>query len=163
MYDELSDDSIRDLVRDAHPRPPFPAVAIRRRIARSRGQRKPAGLLGRVALAVAAALLVFVGGAEYGRRTAAPASPEVEPTPLAIQAAGSRWVAHLAAFTDSAPALAPAEREQARQVALAALYAASIELLRQTEDDDLLATVAELIEVRRQADRESSRPEPVSF
>lgn len=107
-------------------------------------------------LAAAAAVLVFVAGAEYGRRSAA--QPESVTaslnTPLAIQLAGTEYVARVADFSSDASNLTTSERSEARQVALAILYAASVELLRESEDDDLLTLVARLIESRRQAERD---------
>ncbi len=102
---------------------------------------------------------MFVAGAEYGRRTAAPVevltSDAGVATPLSIQSAGSEYVARLARFSAEAEQLTATERGEARQVALAILYAATLELLRESEDDELLATAAQLIFSRRQAERDS--------
>ena len=72
---------------------------------------------------------------------------------ISSQSAGSEYVARLAQFGADANGLSDDVREEARQVALATLYAASIELLRESEDDEFLATVAQLIFSRRQANR----------
>jgi hypothetical protein len=109
-------------------------------------------------LTAAASLALFIGGAEYGRRTApvsivVPAPPTVVDArtdlPYSIQSAGSQYVAALAMFSGSADSLSIEERRIAREVALAALYSASVELLREAEDDELLRAVTEMVAQRR--------------
>ncbi|NIQ55568.1 MAG: hypothetical protein GWN71_20055, partial [Gammaproteobacteria bacterium] len=74
-------------------------------------------------------------------------------TPLSIQSAGTEYVARLARLSTEAEQLTPAEREEARQVALAILYAATLELLGDSENDEMLEAAAQLIYSRRQAER----------
>jgi len=115
----------------------------------------------RALLAAAASLAVFIGGAEYGRRLGASQAPPIAEAagpavpvenvslPLSIQSAGSRYVASLARFSETAPSLSPEQRQTAREVALALLYSATIELVRESRDDDILRTVSQLVEERR--------------
>jgi hypothetical protein len=125
----------------------------------------------RVALAAAAAILVFVSGIEYGRRLAgpaamAPAASEPAPDitvatpslPLAIQSAGSQYVASLAVLSQAYPQLTVEQQRTAREVALAALLGAAIELLRDSGDDDTaLRAAADLI-----ADVKANMAEPTA-
>ncbi|HSR42713.1 MAG TPA: hypothetical protein VLL48_11085, partial [Longimicrobiales bacterium] len=69
--------------------------------------------------------------------------------PLDIQSAGSRYVATLARFSGEAARLSVEERRMAREVALAALYGAAVELLREAGDDETLEAVAEMVARRR--------------
>ena len=112
----------------------------------------------RAALTAAASLALFIAGAESGRRTApisvmvpAPSTPtEVRnDLPYSIQSAGSQYVAMLATFSGQADSLSPEERRVAREVALAALYSASLELLREAGDDEMLRAVTEMVAQRR--------------
>lgn len=115
----------------------------------------------RTVLAAAAALVLFIGGAEYGRRTAAPVTVLAEGAfnpstselalPISIQTAGSDYIATLAQYSDQASSLTEAERQEAQDVALAVLYGVVIELLRESGDDDMLATIAQLLHSRRQS------------
>ncbi len=103
----------------------------------------------RYLLVAAAAILVFVGGAEYGRHTAyLEGDPRtiagetnrttVPDLPLAIQTSGSRYVATLAQLTEQAPDLSERQLRIGREVAVMALYAAAAELLRIDREDDVL-------------------------
>lgn len=164
MKDDWTDGRIGEQLRDAFSPPEFPEREIRSRIRqtlksvgsesdtlRDRTRRHP---VVRTVLAAAATLMVFLAGSEYGRRTAEPTAPEAggvqEGTPVAIQTSGSRYVANLARFAEHAPALGTAEREEAREAAVAVLYAAVTELLAQ-EDDELLAITARLMYSLRQS------------
>ena len=114
----------------------------------------------RALLTAAASLALFIGGAEYGRRTALLSIFVLAPTtaldaradlPYSIQSAGSQYVATLAMFSGRADSLSVEERRIAREVALAALYSASLELLREAGDDDVLRTITEMVAERRTA------------
>lgn len=164
--DRWTDDQIGDGVREAYPRTVFPKAAIAERIAATLGSRSPDhgsrfrrprrhGLF-QALLAAAAAIAVFVGGAEYGRRSLTPSpapAPDVTPgIPLAIQASGTRYVSDLTRFAQNAPGLSASEREEARQAAVAILYSAVIAL--QTEaDDELLEAAGQLIHSLRRSQR----------
>jgi hypothetical protein len=122
----------------------------------------------RTALAAAAAVVVFVAGSEYGRRTAAfgvgIAVAEADlSSPISIQSTGSRYVASLAQFTERASELTVEEREEARQVALAIMYAATAELLLDQENDELLEAVARLVYQKRQSLRNPQHRDAVWF
>jgi hypothetical protein len=110
----------------------------------------------RVGLVAAASVLLFVGGVEYGRRT----TPQLPGTfvlpvgdavslPLAIQSAGSFYVASLTRLSSDANALSSEERRVAREVGLAALYAASLELSRESIDDEDLRAMVEMVGEKR--------------
>jgi hypothetical protein len=166
------DDSLSDELRRRAITPPYPEAEIEARIHASiadgvRPGRRQAlttrthlfrSRAARVALTAAASLVLFIGGAEYGRRTApisivvpAPATPvEIRnDLPYSIQSAGSQYVATLATFSGQADSLSTEERRIAREVALAALYSASVELLREAGDDEMLRAVTEMVARRR--------------
>jgi len=169
--DDSRNDPLQDRLREAFPPPDFPRVALRERIEETLGSTDRSRVRAgrprmrarsihpavRAALAAAAALMVFVAGSEYGRRTATPtdsgrpaASTPVN-TPLLIQASGSRYVADLARFVEEAPRMSPEEREDARDVALSVLFAATTELLRENSDNALLSATGQLMYSLRQA------------
>lgn len=124
-------------------------------------------------LSAAAALLVFIGGVEYGRRgiqttgiegpvaTVAgdagaregalrvPGSTESVSLPLSIQSAGSEYVATLARFSGTSNQLPDEQREIAREVAMTVLYGAALELLEAIGDDQLLEQLVSEIGRRR--------------
>lgn len=172
------DDRIREELRDRFPPAPFPEAEIEDRIRTSLARREGApgatpkppgagstpgwrGETTRTVLAAAAALVLFIGGMEYGRRTATPpgypapvtAAPgpveAAESLPLSLQSAGSRYVASLARFSEEAESLTPGQRQVAREVALATIYGATLELLRESEDDRTLQAVLQMVAARR--------------
>lgn len=176
MTNESSNDKhIRQLLQREYRAADFPKHELRSRIEGTLRESGSGGALYSVAgtifrhplartlLTVAAAILIFVAGSEYGRRVATSAASQSAEehaeisAPLSIQTAGSAYVARLAEFRSRAPELSEARRQEARQVALAILYAATIELLKESDEDDLLAAVAQLIFSRRQSQR---YPEP---
>ena len=178
MNDDKLDPRIADLLRKEHAPPAFPKDEVKARVAatlRTRRHRRDADQrwflhpVVRTALAAAAAVVVFVAGSEYGRRTGAingagNSVPEAAlSAPISIQSAGSRYVASLAQFTEQSPELMPEEREEARQVALAILYAATAELLQDQENDELLKAVTRLLYNKRQALRNPEHPDAVWF
>jgi len=157
------DERLSDALRDAYPRATYPSTAIRAHIRNSMGHTHRRRSLVRTILSIAAVLTVFVGGVEYGRRIASvPRQPE-PPLPIALQSVGSEWVARLAEFTERAPDMTPAERSAGRQAALAALFAATVELLQESQDDELLSAAARLLQTRRQSLREAVAPSAISF
>ncbi len=178
MSDENLDPRIADLLKREHTSPTFPKDEVKARVAatlRTRRDRSDAERRWfihpavRTALAAAAAVVVFVAGSEYGRRTAAingvvNSVPEMTlSTPISIQSTGSRYVASLAQFTEQSPELTPEEREEARQVALAIMYAATAELLQDQENDELLEAVARLFHSKRQSLRNPEHRDAVWF
>jgi anti-sigma-K factor RskA len=179
MNDNQLDPRIARLLEREQAPPPFPKDEVKVRIAETLRRRRErtgpsqkrwyVGPLWRPALAAAAAVLVFVAGAEYGRRTAVGASEAAAvpaaglSAPISIQSAGSRYVARLAEFTQQASTLTPEEREEARQVAVAILYAATMELLQDQENDELLNAVARLVWSKRQALSNPGHPDAVWF
>lgn len=164
-------------LRRHYPRASFPAAAIeatiRETLAADPPMRSRAGgprrrwwehEAVRTALAVAASLVLFIGGAEYGRRTAVPAGTGLSSTggaspttagasldtdplsiPLSIQASGTRYVASLARFAGETERLTPEERRVAREVAVTALSGALLELLAEWEDEASLRAAVELL------------------
>lgn len=177
MTNESFDDITRKRLKEADPSPPFPADEIRMRIeatlaGREAGRKRPPGnhsplrptLRGLAVLA--ASLVLFVSGVEYGRRLPPEAAGQqaVETTrvdpirsvPLTIQHSGSDYISSLTHLSDVAGALSDEEKEQARQVALAVLYGAAVELLRQQPDDPVAARLFETIRAERE---QASRPD----
>jgi hypothetical protein len=171
---------LRRELRDRFPAPPFPGndieEQIRSTLAKSRGDRVDTSsttdaapvaprwwrsTTARMVLAVAASLLLFIGGAEYGRRTALPYTLSTS-TPatavetygsspaFSIQDAGSQYVASLARFSGESRSLSPRQRRVAREVALATIYGATLELLRESSDDEMLKAVVKLVVTRRE-------------
>lgn len=132
------------------------------------------GATARTVLAVAASLVLFIGGVEYGRRTTRPYEPSapardaatliVGSTPaLSIQDAGSRYVASLARFSGEAGSLSPSQRRVAREVALAAIYGATLELLRESQGDETLEEVANMVATRREQISADTLPNTRSY
>lgn len=124
--------------------------------------------------AVAASLLIFVGGAEYGRWSAvaaggavggaeAAAPPAVtvsgdavDPAgqlglPISIQEAGSEYVSRLAQLTATRASLSQGDREMAEEVAWASLRGAATELARLSENSEALAELILMLEQDRLA------------
>jgi hypothetical protein len=193
---ELSDE-VREDLRSSFSPPPFPKERIERRIRRSIGEPTHAdawagtpelatndgrdgfgdpawsrhvGGVVRVALVAAAVLMVFIGGAEYGRRLG-PRGSEADRTraaliasgidpgavlPLEIQASGSRYIATLARFSAESEMLPEDQRKMAREVALAVMYSAALELLSEGGEDQVLQSVANLVIERRTSLRDSA-------
>lgn len=148
----------------AHYAAGFPRDDIEQRIRATiaQGERAPQVRRNgaRLVLAAAAGVVLFVAGAEYGRRTTEPmllAVPvrmeEAETTsvPLSIQSTGSRHLASLARFTEEAEKLTPEQRRTAREVALAMLAGAALELLRESENSESLRAAADLIAATQEA------------
>lgn len=159
----------RDLERVARElySAPFPADEIERDIDRtlsttgsgkhSGRQRKPSlrdrvRLARNAVLAVAASVAVFLAGIAYGRvslvageKEAAGGPKEMGTMPYEIQSAGSEYVVSLARFARVRDTLQPTEQQKAREVAFAILYGATLELMKQAEDDDVLRAVAQLV------------------
>jgi hypothetical protein len=178
MKDDNLDPRIADLLRKELAPPAFSKDEVKARVAATLRTRRDGRDIDRrwfvhpvvrTAMAAAAAVLVFVAGSEYGRRIAAAngagiAVPEMElSAPISIQSAGSRYVASLAQFTEQAPELTAEEREEARQVALAIMYAATAELLQDQENDGLLETVARLFYSKRQSLKNPEHRDAVWF
>lgn len=185
------DEGLREALRDGFPPPPFPEAEIEDRIRATlirrgerwgRGAPRPGasgpwwrGGTARSVLAVAASLVLFIGGMEYGRRTALPAgypTPGVvasgpvenaESLPLVLQSAGSRYVASLARFSGEANSLTPRQRQVAREVALATIYGATLELLRESGDDQTLQAVLQMVAARRNEIGAAGSPGSQSF
>lgn len=163
-------DPMEELLRAELHAPDFPADEVHARIRRTiAGGGRRSSEAGRVrrssraaewtgssriprwAAAVAAALLLFVAGAEYGRRSAVSTVGEMAAVregalglPLAIQASGSDYVARLAELTIPASALSERDRQLAREVAWATLRGAMVELARQSEGDETLRAMIRL-------------------
>lgn len=133
--------------------------------------RRGLGRASRVVLAGAAAVLLFLAGMEYGRARAPAPSPgplrtapavvarasNELPAALRIQAAGSRYVATLARFSQESQGVSEAERRAAREVATTILYAAALELLMEAGEDELMENVAWLVALRREGLRQGPR------
>jgi hypothetical protein len=162
---EDHDDGLGEQLRAQHAAG-FPRDEIERRIRATIMERaaSPAPRAGRAGvralLAAAAALALFIAGAEYGRRTADPlmlALPmrmddfEIASVPLSIQSTGSRHMASLARFTEESELLTPEQRRTAREVALAMLAGAALELLRESGTSESLRAAADLIAVTQEA------------
>jgi hypothetical protein len=178
MNDDNLDPRIADLLRKEHAPPAFPKDEVKARVAATLRTRRDGRDIDRrwflhpvvrTAMAAAAAVLVFVAGSEYGRRTATTNGvgnpvPEADlSAPISIQSTGSQYVASLAQFTEQASGLTSEEREEARQVALAIMYAATAELLQDQENDELLEAVARLFYQKRQSLRNPEHPDAVWF
>lgn len=172
---------MEDLLRSELRAPDFPAHEVRGRIRRTIAEREATSLdmgsdrtrsraattpgasrIGRWTGAVAAALLLFIAGAEYGRRSVVSTFGELAAVqqgamglPLAIQASGSSYVARLSELGAPSSALTERERELAREVAWATLHGAMVELERQTEGEEGLGAMIRLVEsTRRRAGSE---------
>jgi hypothetical protein len=107
----------------------------------------------------AAALAIFASGTLVGRASAAPGSDDPEmryvpattwgvvppgQVPMSIQGAGTGYVAALALYSELRDRLTPAQRDQARQAALAVLSGALAELAAAGDGrlpEDVLNTV----------------------
>lgn len=175
MNDEELDDTTRKLLGEADPSPVFPKDEIRNRIRSTQDRRRESGQPGQTqsgvplylkgVAALAASLLLFVGGFEYGRRAGRPVSlpvtlPEAgapvipamnlgREIPLNIQLSGSNYINSLTRLTDVVEILTPEEQEQARQVALAVLYGAAAELLRAAPHDRVAEAIFETVRAQR--------------
>lgn len=152
--DEEFDSRLTTVLREHYSMGAFPKSEIERRLwgtlaAHTRKSVRLEHPTLRSVLAAAAAVLVFIGGAEYGRHTAhqeaslrAIADDYLRTTaadlPFAIQTSGSRYVATLAELTEQAPHLSQRQRELGREVAVTTLYAAAAELLGIDREDDVL-------------------------
>lgn len=195
---EMPDAELRELLQTHFEAPPFAQDAVGDRLRGSMDgvdagdslgrSTRPAPAHGppfRVPLvaslsAAAAAVLIFVGGAEYGRRTAAssvagaPRIAVAEPVrspgendasaslPIEIQEAGSRYISRLAQLTARRASLTEGDRTIAEDVAWSSLRGAATELARLSENSEALAQVILLLERERdQAMR--MRPRGISF
>lgn len=184
---ELADDELRELLQAQFEAPPFAQEAVRDRIRTSmdavdaggafvgpvrpdhaHGPASGAPLLASLS-AAAAAVLIFVGGAEYGRRTAgatvaetpgAGGPPSTQWTartdmaasaslPISIQEAGSRYISRLAQLTARRASLSEGDRVIAEDVAWSSLRGAATELARLSENSEALAEVILLLERER--------------
>lgn len=166
------DDRLSEALKEGWPRASFPRREIEERLEHTLGRRAGTsvpqragrawwrGSTARSVLAAAASLLLFIGGMEYGRRTAVPERPimstadELTPIPaapaslpLTIQSAGSEYVASLARFNGEAAGLSTEQRRVAREVALTVLYGAALELLRSSAEDEALEGAVRLLSV----------------
>jgi hypothetical protein len=124
----------------------------------------------RPVLQAAAVLAVFIGGAEYGRRLGprggvtesareAMIASGIAPgatLPLEIQASGSRYIATLARFSAESQSLPLEQRQIAREVAMAVMYSAAIQLLEEGGEDAVLQSVANMVIERRALWRDSA-------
>jgi hypothetical protein len=165
------DERLRRELQARYPSPVFPSAdfqsAIENRIGRFASGRDGTAVVRvplwvrplRAVLMAAAAVVLFIGGMEYEQHrgsassTMAPAAPsraDDRMLPMTIQSAGSRYVATVAEFGVASNRLTPAERAVAREVALAALYSAALELMREAENDDVLRAVTQLVAAQRQ-------------
>lgn len=148
-----ADRDLKQRVREIAPGAPFPRERIHRRIGKSldaprrRGGGLPSWL--RAAAAVAAGVLLFVAGVEYGRRNVGSAVAVDGSVPTAIQSSGSEWVASISRLRESEAGLDPEQVEQARQVALAVMYGAALELVRNSPDDEMAAAVYRALSIER--------------
>lgn len=170
-HDARLDPQTSELLASEEPTADFPRDAIRERIHASVARRRAAEAATsprlpwlKVGAAIAASLVIFVAGAEYGKRVAAPVvAPQVaeamamavEPAfaasvPLLIQTYGSQYVAEMARMSETIDKMTPDERQQAREVALAVLYGAATEILRAGPQDDAAASVAKVLLAQRQ-------------
>ena len=172
--DSGMDDFERNLTQELKARysaPAFPAERIEARLERSvteirvdQADRPTVrrGIFGspafRSVMAAAAALVLFIGGAEYGRWSAEdtlaidpglPGSSALS-LPVSIQSAGSDYIATLAQLSGS-QALTSEEADEAKEIALAVFYGAVLELMRDDGQDEMLATIAQLLHSRRQS------------
>lgn len=184
---ELPDEELRELLQTQFEAPPFAQEAVRDRIRASmdevdargafvrpvrpdqaHGRASGAPLIASLS-AAAAAVLIFVGGAEYGRRTAgatvaetpgagAPPSTQWTPRtdmaasaslPISIQEAGSRYISRLAQLTARRASLSEGDRAIAEDVAWSSLRGAATELARLSENSEALAEVILLLERER--------------
>lgn len=175
MNEQWTDEQVGERVREAYPRADFPREAIAARIESTLEKRASEPVASPrwarrhpvmpALLAAAAAVTLFIAGAEYGRRTvpepARPAAVEAG-TPLAIQESGTRYVADIARFADLSPELPRAEREEARQAAVAILYA-GILALQEEQDEELLEAAEGLMHSLRRSQQQTASPEVVWF
>ena len=159
---ENKHDDLGELLRDEYGGPAFPREKIRARVRRStrHAGHRPSAI--RLTAQVAAALLIFVLGSEYGRLTAASNSTTSSPTPtpIELQQAGSQYVQQLARVLSTPEAYSETQVLEIRQIAVAILYATAIEL--QAEGDDHIALVAALLEASRDQQYTSTNTDPQS-
>ena len=153
-------DRIEELLQAEYSRAELPREELHARITRStRGSR--ARIPWRVPLQVAAAILIFVVGSEYGRAIASePVHNLQQPIPIDIQQSGSQYVEQLSVVLASTDHYSEAQLREFRQVAIAILYAAAVEL--QSADDDHMALVAALLEASRGEQYLSTNSDPQS-
>lgn len=190
--DDVPRDEITNLLRTHFRAPDIETYGVKERIRasvraeerdvafRRRGSKQPkkerwrTSWPFRVAAAVAASLVIFVGGAEYGRRAAtstadvSPATQQPAATlagdvsqpslglPISIQEAGSNYVSRLATLTARSSSLAEGERRMAEEVAWASLRGAATELARVSEDSEALANL--ILELERAREGEVDLP-----
>jgi hypothetical protein len=175
MNEQWTDEQVGERVSEAYARAAFPREAIAARIEstlETRASEPVASLRWHrrhpvmpALLAAAAAITLFVAGAEYGRRTAPEPVQAAEGeagTPLAIQESGTRYVADIARFAVLSPGLPRAEREEARQAAVAILYAAIL-ALQEEEDEELLEAAEGLMHSLRRSQQQTASPGVVWF
>lgn len=169
-------DEIGRLLAEVEPAPDFPGERIRQRVSatiseRQANERRARGAVlvrfMRPAAAVAAGLLIFVAGAEYGRRLATPPirpvagqeaqgtadlSPASRNVSFSIQERGTAYLAEVARLSESAASMTPEQLEEARQVATAILYGAALELVRAAPEDQLADAIVRSLRARRRGD-----------
>ena len=184
MHEESGEKRSREtveLLRTELRAPAFPEREVLERIRASiRGLEERSGPPGRppgrrrtawtgrwfgLGAAAAASLAIFVGGAEFGRRTALASIPggsapgaavsapareadtETLGLPISIQEAGSAYVSRLAQLTARSASLGEGERRMAEEVAWASLRGAATELARLSEHGEALAAL--ILELER--------------
>ena len=171
---EDKDSKLIEQLTDADPPPSFPRERVRARILTTLDAAEcdtgvaavaRRALLWRAAALAAAALVVFVVGVEYGRslgtsppipvadtvRPSAAGSP-VQTVSMSIQQRGTAYLTEVAKLSETAGTLSPEQLEEARQVALAILYGAAMELVRAAPDDELADAIVRSLRARRQGD-----------
>ena len=80
---------------------------------------------------------------------AAAHTPSPTSVPIAIQSEGTEYVAAITRLAELGDSLTPQEREQAREVAVAVLYAAALQLLRDAPQDAVAETIYETVAEQR--------------
>lgn len=174
---DQSPEAIESRIRDELDEVSYPKERLRASIRRTIGSSRSAPTLSgtrrsrldgalRLLVPMAAALVIFVLGAEYGRRTAPPLHIGVDETqwlageahaiPLVIQSAGSEYVAGLARLSSPQTELTPEQRRLGREVAATVLYAAVMELVSESESAPALRSAARLIAAHRDLVRDAS-------
>lgn len=137
------------------------------RVLRERGFLRPAGRRRRlllppswIAAGIAAALALFTSGVAVGQwlgtRETADALAQIQgsddaaESALRVQRAGSAYVAALTQLVEAADSASASEATQAREVALAALWAAANEIVRLAPDDPVTGQILRGFERARQ-------------
>jgi hypothetical protein len=168
---------------DALPRERLPGRLLEERTVRAlkdRGVIRSLPALGRVptarwlAAAIAAALALFTSGIAVGQWTAArvatdaiaqtgeaDAEADATESALHVQRAGSAYVAALTRLVDAADAADERVVAQAREVALAALWAAAGEVVRLAPDDPVAGQILRGFEQARQEEQTGGDRPPV--